>query len=118
MAQRSSGLTERDREWKGHLEAVELRGGTAKAYAQEQGLSYHALYQAKKRLRKLGAWPTAAASRKRTPVTFARVEVPETSVPMQGSACRLRLAEGVTLEWDVMPSAEVLASVIGRLLRR
>ncbi len=118
MAERSSGLTERDLEWKGHLEAVASRGVTAKAYAQEHGLSYHALYQAKKRLRKLGSWPSASTSLKRTPVSFARVAVSEQSAPTTAGACRLRLAEGVTLEWEVTPSAEVLASVIGRVLQR
>ena len=118
MSKRSSGLTGRDREWQVHLEAVASRGVTAKAYAQEQGLSYHALYQAKKRLRKLGAWPAASTSRKRTPASFTRVVVSEPSAPMTACACRLRLAEGVTLEWEVTPSAEVLASVIGRVLRR
>jgi hypothetical protein len=118
MAVRSSGLTERDREWKGHLEAVASRGVTAKAYAREQGLSYHALYQAKKRLRKLGAWPVAEKSQKQTLVSFARVAVAEKSVPTPAGTCRLRLAEGVTLEWEVTPSAEVLGSVIERVLRR
>ena len=45
--------SERDRYWLEHEAALAKSGQTAKDYAAEQGLSLHALYQARKRLRNI-----------------------------------------------------------------
>jgi hypothetical protein len=50
----SPAPTERDRFWLDHEAAVAASGQTAKGYAAEHGLSFHAFYQARKRLRALG----------------------------------------------------------------
>ncbi len=59
----TSTPTERDRFWVDHEAAIKASGLTAKAYASEQGLSLHALYQARKRLRALGLFATTRATR-------------------------------------------------------
>lgn len=113
MARRSSAgrLTERDSVWLAHLKKVQSQGVTIKAYAKEQGLSFHALYQAKKRLRALGAWPV---QEKAAALSFARVAVRDDAAVPGVGACRLRLGEAATIEWAVAPSAEMLASLIRR----
>jgi hypothetical protein len=55
MAEKLGTLTDRDRYWLGHQAACEKSGLSAKAYARRHRLSVHALYQARKRLRGLGA---------------------------------------------------------------
>ena len=77
---------------------------TAKAYAAEQGLSLHALYQARKRLRALGAVasvrPSGRARKKpvREAVAFSKVELRLLGpVPAE---FRLSLPNGVVLEWS------------------
>ena len=100
-------LTERDGFWLGHLEAIEREGVAAKAYARRRRLSVDALYQAKKRLVKMGAWPV----RRRPAVRFAEVRV--TSAPRSG--CRLRLPSGAALEWETTPEPALLAEVVAQL---
>jgi hypothetical protein len=113
---RKSGLlSERDESWLAHLEKVQSQGVTIKAYAREQGVSFHAMYQAKKRLRALGAWP---ARKQAAPVSFARVAVHNEATARSVGACRLRLAGDAVIEWEVAPSAELLASVIARVAGR
>ena len=62
-------LTERDRFWLDHEKAIAKSGQSAKDYAAEQGLSLHALYQARKRLKAEGHLPQdgkiATASKRR-----------------------------------------------------
>jgi hypothetical protein len=113
---RSSGLlTEREGIWLAHLERVQSQGVTIKAYAQEQGVSFHAMYQAKKRLRALGAWP---ARKKTAPASFARVAVRDEATTRGVGACRLRVGGDAMIEWEVAPSAELLAAVIKRVAGR
>ncbi len=45
MGRSRGAATERDRFWLDHEAAIAASGQTAKAYAAEQGLSLHALYQ-------------------------------------------------------------------------
>ena len=113
---RNSGLlSERGGIWLAHLERVQSQGVTIKAYAREQGMSFHAMYQAKKRLRALGAWP---ARKKPTAVSFARVAVREEATTRGVGGCRLRLAGDAVIEWEVAPSADLLAAVIERVAGR
>jgi len=64
MAKRS--VTERDQFWLDHEAALAGSGLTTKEYAAEHGLSFHAFYQARKRLRALGLLPPADQKRKPT----------------------------------------------------
>jgi hypothetical protein len=106
--------TERDRFWLDHETAVAASGQTAKAYAAEQGLSLHAFYQARKRLRVLGLLSTVDLRRKPTakPGAFAKIERME---PLRSAAdFRLGLPSGITLEW----SGSELPSPVVQLLER
>jgi len=110
---RGRGLREQGRIWVAHLEKIEAEGIAAKDYAAREGLSVRALYQAKVRLVKQGAWP-----RKRTDVepTFARVRFLETAPTLSAAwAVRLRLPSGAVLEWSTLPGADLLAAVLAQV---
>jgi len=110
--QREAGeLTERDRFWLEHLKKLSAEKTPAKSYAAAAGLSVHALYQAKKRLVTLGAWPGP------TPQMFAPVQVIEPGKLSRETepAFRLRLGSGVTLEWSAAPSLEWLCGLLDRI---
>ena len=82
----------------------EKSGESLKAYADRQGISVHALYQAKKLARRQGLLPPhrgsesrSAEPKQRRPSRF--VEVVRPPVPREpGPAWRLRLAGGAVLE--------------------
>jgi len=125
MGKSSSTLTqqptERDQFWLDHNAAQEASGRTAKEYAASKGLSLHALYQARKRLRALGllapARDIAVPAKKRTrskPVSFSKIAV---SPSAADSRFRLELPGGMVLEWsgDV---PESVALLVERLTRR
>jgi hypothetical protein len=123
------GATQRDRFWVGHLEKIEAEGIAAKDYAAREGLSIHALYQAKTRLLAQGAFPRARrsaaptvnkrpVSRDQATSTFARVRVIESppAAPMPW-ALRLRLPGGALLEWAAAPKVNLLAALLERVAR-
>ena len=99
-------LTERDRFWLDHEAALAQSGQTAKDYAAAQGLSLHAFYQARKRLRLLGHLPKAATRRRprrggdRTRC-FEKVQIAPSTSPLSGPAMfRLSFPNGLVLEWS------------------
>lgn len=109
--------TERDGFWLDHEAAVAASELTAKAYAAEQGLSLHALYQARKRLRALGLLPASAkrqGSKKPVPaVAFSKVEVRSPRpVPAE---FRLSLPGGVVLEWSGTALPPAVVDLVERL---
>ena len=105
--------SERDRFWLNHGKALAASGQTAKAYAAEQGLSLHAFYQARKRLRALGLLSTADLRRKpKATSAFAKIE--RVKLPRPEADFRLGLPNGITLEWS---GAELPSSVM-QLLER
>jgi hypothetical protein len=121
------GATQRGRFWVGHLDKIEAEGIAAKDYAAREGLSVHALYQAKTRLLAQGAWPRAGrsaaptvkgrpVSRDQASSTFARVRVIE-SPPAAPTpwALRLRLPSGALLEWAAAPEVNLLAALLERV---
>ena len=112
---RSTGeLSARLRTQLKHIEASAASGEALKDYAGRKGLSVHALYSAKKDLRKRGAWPaTGRGTVKRKP-SFSRVRT-ATSSPLPRPGCRLRLPCGAVFEWDATPDPTVLASLIERV---
>ena len=113
-AERVRGSTERDRVWIAHLERIEAEGIAAKEYAVREGLSRHALYQAKKRLRQQGAWPEAQGSARKP--RFTRVRLVESSPTASVAwALRLRLPSGAVLEWSAMPGTDQLGAVLERV---
>ena len=111
--------TERDRYWLDHDAAVVASGQTAKAYAAEQGLSLHALYQARKRLRTLGFLPPgrqqrAVRPKAKTPA-FSKVEL---LTPRRSSAdFRLGLPNGLTFEWSGAELPSPVVDLLERLIQ-
>lgn len=105
-------LTTRDRFWLGHLRGIARGGEPASEYAQRRGLSVGALYEAKRRLAKRGAWTRAAK-----PVSFAPVVVRHEAASAR-CVLRLRLGSGAELEWSSAPEVEWLAALVERLAER
>ena len=89
----SKSLSPRLRYWLAHLQACAQQGVSLSAYASAQGLKIGALYEAKSRLRKRGAWPPAGAR-------FVRVQAPPVSAKeaLQTSLFRISLRNGVVVE--------------------
>jgi len=116
----TSSPTERDRFWLNHEAAIKASGTTAKAYASEQGLSLHALYQARKRLRALGLIATTRAvrsDRKKTlkAVSFSKIGLatPRGSQP----DFRLSFPNGLVLEWCGSELPVPIVALVERLTK-
>ena len=95
-------LTERDQFWLDHETAQSASGQTAKEYAAAQGLSLHAFYQARKRLRALGLLAAVPDRSKRVrkqsrsqAVSFSKIAVTPASPDPR---FRLELPGGMALE--------------------
>jgi hypothetical protein len=116
MAKGSTALRDRDRYWLRHHRACEQSGLTAKAYAKRHRLSIHGLYQARKRLRSLGALAAAEelASKPgpRRGSGFARVDLSAAASPRY----RVRLPNGALVEWEGASGPD-LAEVLGAVSR-
>ena len=113
--------SERDQFWLDHEKAQGASGQTAKEYAAERGLSLHAFYQARKRLRALGllaaspdrSHPVRKRSRGKA-VSFSKVAV----TPALADPCfRLELPGGIALEWSGDDVPESVAVLLERLAR-
>ena len=109
-------LTERERYWRGHLRRIEATGVATKAYGQRHGLSVGALYQARKQLVHLGAWPEGKAPvpAASSAPTFTALRVVDAAAAAAGCACRVRLADGTVVEWSAAPGADVLVALLAR----
>jgi hypothetical protein len=112
--------TERDRFWLDHERAIAKSGQSAKAYAAAQGLSLHALYQARKRLKALGHLPTgrvAPGKERRTrsgsAVAFSKIEV--ASSPARDLGYRLSLPSGLVFEWSGGEVPDLVVDLLERL---
>jgi hypothetical protein len=114
----SSKPTERDQFWLEHNLALSSSGLTTKQYIEEHGLSRHALYQSRNRLRSLGLLPPAESPRarrrtkKKSAPAFSKVQLSASSRP--GFDFRLSLPSSVVLEW----SGEELPTSVVDLLER
>jgi len=112
--------TERDRFWLDHEARLTKSAQTAKAYAVEQGLSLHAFYQARKRLRALGLlakgnpkWGSSKARVARAEVPFSKVEL---LTPQRSRAdFRLSLPGGAVLEWSGAELPPAVVDLVERL---
>jgi|TARA_B100000959_G_C14965817_1_gene617689 hypothetical protein len=112
---------ERDRFWLDHEAAQGASGQTAKEYAAAQGLSLHAFYQARKRLRALGLLAAAPGRSKRArkrpqgkAISFSKVAVMPT---VTDPRFRLELPGGMALEWSGGDVPESVAVLLERLAR-
>ena len=92
---------------------------TAKAYAAEHGLSLHAFYQARKRLRALGLLKKGAPKRggataptSARPVSFSKVEI---RAPRAEADFRLSLPGGAVLEWSGAELPPAVLDLVERL---
>jgi len=111
--------SERDRYWLEHEAAVVASGQTAKAYAAEHGLSLHAFYQGRNRLRALGLLDRAPGrpakrSKARSPA-FTKVEKLPAVRPSAGFC--LRLPNGLRLEWSSSEPPQAVAELVERLVQ-
>ncbi len=105
-------LTARQREWLGHLRAAEHSGETIKDYAARRGLSVQSLYQAGKRLRRLGVLePRVRRRRKRAASGFVKVE-PAATRRETGPAWRIRLPSGLVFESSAPLAHDDLLSLL------
>lgn len=118
MGRPRGGVTERDRFWMDHEASIAASGQSAKAYAAEQGLSLHALYQSRKRRRAMAETAKAKSPRSepkpsRKPVSFSRVELR----PPQATASefRLSLPNGFVLEWSGPELPDGIVALVDRL---
>jgi hypothetical protein len=85
-------LTERQRFWLEHLRAC--GSGSLKAYAEAHGLELGTLYEAKSRLKRMGALDARTTR-------FARVQCEAPSAPP--SVCRVHLCNGAVVEVACAP---------------
>ena len=113
--------SERDQFWLDHNTAQAASGQNAKQYAAATGVSLHAFYQARKRLRALGllAAPVNRQKPRQRPlpektVTFSKIAVTPVVVD---SGFRLELPSGVALEWSGGEVPESVALLLERLAR-
>ncbi len=99
----TSGLTDRQAFWLGHLRACGK--GSLKGYAEAHGLDVRALYDAKARLKRKGALSAS-------PARLVRVERSEPATPSP-AYCRVNLRNGVSVELACEPEhwGALLASV-------
>ena len=104
---RSREASARLRERLQQVRSCERSGETLKTYAARQGISVHALYQAKKEARQRGLWPahgtpkTRAVRAKRPKTTGRPGFVEAISAPASATldcAWRIRLRSGDVLE--------------------
>jgi hypothetical protein len=113
MAGKPATLTDRDRYWLRQQGSWEKSGLSTKEYARKHKLSIHGFYQARKRLRAIGALdaasPRSAKAKSRASGAFTRVELPAT---MRGPRYRVRLPNGALVEWEGASGAD-LAEVLG-----
>ena len=96
-----SRLTERQAYWLEHLRACGSSGLTSKAYAKKHRLSVHALYQARKELRRREAFASAP---NQPSVSFTKVRV-EPGVA-RGGMWRVRFPNGSWIELEAPREAE------------
>ncbi len=118
MGRPRGGVTERDRFWMDHETAIAASGQSAKAYAAEQGLSLHALYQSRKRRRAMAetakvASPRSASKPIRKSVSFSRVEL--RSPQATTAEFRLSLPNGFVLEWSGPELPDGIVALVDRL---
>lgn len=99
-----AALTRHQQIWLERLRACEASGKSVAAYAVEHGFQVRALYDAKKVLVRKGVLPRTRQAR------FQRVA---TTVETADSEWRIRLANGVSVEFSGRIDAGSLTTVLG-----
>ncbi len=108
-------LTPGQRKGLQHLRAAERSGETIKGYAARQGVPVQSLYQAGKRLRRLGVIEPRVRRRRETAASaFVKVE-PAAARPETGTAWRIRLPSGVVFESRAPLAHDDLLSLLAAL---
>jgi hypothetical protein len=111
-AQLTPGL----RGWLRHLRAADRSAGTLKAYAARRGLPVQSLYQARKRLRRLGVLaPSGRRGKKKPPAAFVKVERAVVPLPANHPTWRIRLPGGVVFESRTALAHEDLLALVQAL---
>jgi hypothetical protein len=118
---RSGQPSERDQFWLAHEAAQVTSGQTAKEYADAEGVSLQAFYQARKRLRALGLLAPACergqSSRRRSrsqTVSFSKIAITPAATDPR---FRLELPGGMALEWAGGDVPESVIVLLERLVR-
>ncbi len=108
-------LTPGQRKWLRHLRAAERSGETIKEYASRRALSVQSLYQAGKRLRRLGVIEPRL-QRRREPAASAFVKVEPTAPRREtGLAWRIRFPNGLVFESSAPLAHADLVSLLAAL---
>ncbi len=108
-------LTPGQRKWLEHLRAAALSGGTIKEYAARRSLSVQSLYQAGKRLRRLGVIEPCVRRRRETAASpFVKVE-PAATRRETGPAWRIWLPSGLVFESRAPLVHDELGSLLAAL---
>ena len=95
-----------------HVERAQSQGQTVAEYCRQTGLRPHALYSARRQLRKNGALPGSPKRRqaKRKPGKFIAVSVTE---PVPVVVCRVRHPTGWVIECASWPDPSWLKGLTG-----
>ena len=96
-------LTDRQRYWLKQIHACEASGKSVAAYAAEHGIEVRAMYGAKKVLVKKGVLPRTQG------VRFQRAE---TTAVISDSKWRIRLANGISVDFSGTVDAGSLSTVL------
>jgi hypothetical protein len=110
MTKRRAKTGEQAAFWHRHVRAWTSSRETAAAYAKRHGLAVQSLYQAKHRLSREARIVAPASA------AFARVELrngPET-LARTTPEFRMRLPNGVVLEWESAPATSEIVALIHR----
>jgi hypothetical protein len=110
-----SRLTPGQRRWLRHLRAAERSGETIKDYAARHGLSVQSVYQAGKRLRRLGVIkPRVVRRLEAVAPSWVKAELPSARRE-GGAAWRMRLPNGWVFESSAPLAREELLSLLVEL---
>ncbi len=106
-------MTTESETWTAHVAAIKQGSISARAYAQEHGISLASLYYWKRKLKVASAKsdPTPQAVSK-----FVALRLPVVPLVPRPASCTLILASGLRLEMPELPAPEWLAAV-GRALQ-
>lgn len=104
-------LTETGQRWLEHVQACERLGQSMQAYALDHGLNVQSFYKWKSDLRRQGFLDGSPSPPEA--VCFQKVEWSVTTASAGGF--RVRLPNGLELEWDRTPDPEILPALIAAI---
>lgn len=109
--------TKRQQHWLSHIQACDKTELSYRAYAEQQGFTPRALYDAKKQRVNSGLLPSRVKSRFQRVRTEPSKSLPPVSAIPHGSAlspahCTITLPNGISLEWPVACPSASLAAIL------